>query len=498
MRVLAAWVGDRDLEGSSPDTVAGPGPIARVLDALPFDRVILFASQSAEQAQKYADTLKAGQGIEVSLSCVTLPDSTAVKAIYDFVIEALEAQLPPPSRDRQVTFQLDPGNWAISWVWTFLSESRFPAGLVQVTPDNEVSPVALPCDLRAELFSAVLEPEDSIFRGIEDADSEPGLGRLSFESDSMRGLMNKALKAAHTSVPVLIEGETGTERATIARFIHENSPRKARPFVSVNCRQFESTLLRSKARGQSEVPATELESLLGVSIEHVESGTLYVEAIEKLSPAQQELLAEFVDKSGDSQGGRQGERSDVRVIASASTGLIDEVAAGRFSEDLFYRIALLVLKVPALRDRPEDIGRNIDDVLALINRNETTEGNQVDRTIAPAARTFLAEQTWPGNRRELENTLLRAATWSDKTEIDEEDVRDAMFALPGGQARTDNILGRPIADGVNLEELIEEVARHYLKRAMDHSRQNKTKAADLVGLPSYQTLSNWLKKYKVE
>ena len=113
-------------------------------------------------------------------------------------------------------------------------------------------------------------------------------------------------------------------------------------------------------------------------------------------------------------------------------------------------------------------------------------------------RTILAEQTWPGNRRELENTLLRAATWSDKTEIDEADVRDAMFALPGGQARTDNILGRPIADGVNLEEIIEEVARHYLKRAMDHSRQNKTKAAELVGLPSYQTLSNWLKKYKVE
>ena len=108
----------------------------------------------------------------------------------------------------------------------------------------------------------------------------------------------------------------------------------------------------------------------------------------------------------------------------------------------------------------------------------------------------MLQHNWPGNVRELQNTLRRAAIWSSGTIIDLEDIRDAM--LPMSQPGDDGLLEKPLADGINLLDLMEKLARHYLKRALAEANGNKTKATELVGLPSYQTFSNWLKKYHIE
>jgi len=130
-----------------------------------------------------------------------------------------------------------------------------------------------------------------------------------------------------------------------------------------------------------------------------------------------------------------------------------------------------------------------------VNREAAGDPGFQDKKLSAGARNLLLMHPWPGNVRELLNTLRRAAIWSDAPTISTEDAREAL--LPSINAGKHEVFGRPLGDGLNLPDLLKEVARHYLRRAMDESQGNKTKAAELVGLPSYQTLTNWLAKYEI-
>jgi DNA-binding NtrC family response regulator len=137
----------------------------------------------------------------------------------------------------------------------------------------------------------------------------------------------------------------------------------------------------------------------------------------------------------------------------------------------------------------------IDRLLDQINQESVDEPGYKHKKISAAAKNLMIQHSWPGNVRELQNTLRRAAIWSVEPTIDTQDISDAM--LPMASSDNDNLLDRPLGDGVNLSELMEELAQHYLKRALAEANGNKTKATELVGLPSYQTFSNWLKKYHI-
>ena len=187
---------------------------------------------------------------------------------------------------------------------------------------------------------------------------------------------------------------------------------------------------------------------------------------------------------------------DVRIIAATNRNLIDEVAANHFRSDLFYRIAVAVLKLPPLRERPGDVSLLIDRLLDQINQESVDEPGYKHKEISASAKNLMLQHSWPGNVRELQNTLRRAALWSFENTIDVDDIREAM--LPVLKTEDDGLLGKPINDGINLLKLMEKLAQHYLKRALDEAGGNKTKATKLVGLPNYQTFSNWLKKYGLE
>jgi DNA-binding NtrC family response regulator len=186
---------------------------------------------------------------------------------------------------------------------------------------------------------------------------------------------------------------------------------------------------------------------------------------------------------------------DVRIVAATNRVLTDEISAGRFREDLFYRLAVAVLKIPPLRERTGDLGLLIELLLQQVNREAASEPGYKEKKFSAGAKNLLLSHPWPGNVRELLNTLRRAAIWSDDAAISSEDVREAL--LPAAGLNRSEVLGRPIGGGFSLPNLLTEVARHYLGRALDEARGNKTQAAELVGLPSYQTLTNWLSKYGV-
>jgi transcriptional regulator with GAF, ATPase, and Fis domain len=233
--------------------------------------------------------------------------------------------------------------------------------------------------------------------------------------------------------------------------------------------------------------------------EAADGGTLFLDEIGELPlTAQVKLLRILQDEEVTRVGSTKPRRVDVRIIAATNRDLMIEVAQSRFREDLFFRLAVLVLKVPPLRQREGDLGPLIDGLLDRINHSSTGELGYRTKKISPAGRNLLFLHPWPGNVRELQNTLQRAAVWSDGDQIEADDIREALLPMEDRARPHDEILDRPLGQGCDLRELIGTVARHYLRRAIETANGNKTRAAELIGLPNHQTLTNWLARYDVQ
>ena len=193
-------------------------------------------------------------------------------------------------------------------------------------------------------------------------------------------------------------------------------------------------------------------------------------------------------------GSSEARKVDVRVVAATNRTLISEVAEGNFREDLFYRLAVAIIKLPSLRERAGDLSLLIDALLRQVNAG-TTELGIRHKKLSAAARNLLLQHPWPGNVRELLNTLQRAAVWSDDETISLEAITDAILLSPRALPGEHDILNRSLDSGVELESLMAQVARHYIERALAHTRNNKTQAARLLGFGNYQTFTNWMNRY---
>jgi transcriptional regulator with PAS, ATPase and Fis domain len=157
-----------------------------------------------------------------------------------------------------------------------------------------------------------------------------------------------------------------------------------------------------------------------------------------------------------------------------------------------------VIKIPPLRQRPGDVALLVEKFLELINNESKEQPGYNHKIISTSARNLLLQHPWPGNVRELQNTLLRAAAWSVNNELGEEDIRHALLPVPTSSTCKGDILHRPLEEGINLPEIMKTVAVHYLERGLAKFNGNKTMTAKILGLPSYQTLTNWLKKYGID
>ncbi|MCJ7774306.1 MAG: sigma 54-interacting transcriptional regulator, partial [Desulfobacterales bacterium] len=231
--------------------------------------------------------------------------------------------------------------------------------------------------------------------------------------------------------------------------------------------------------------------------EAADSGTLFLDEVAELPlSAQVKLLRALQEEEITRLGATQPIKVNVRIISATNSLLLDEISKNRFRPDLFYRLAVAVLHLPPLRNRPGDLSLLIDKLLEQTNRESKEEPGYVHKKITPSARNLMLNHDWPGNIRELQNTILRAAVWSDGSSIGKEDIEDALIPQPD-EDRSD-LLNKALGDGFNLLELMKVLAQHYLKKALGEAHGNKTKAARLLGLPNYQTLSNWMKKYDIK
>src|SRR6187549_3805370 len=240
-------------------------------------------------------------------------------------------------------------------------------------------------------------------------------GRLTFadiitRSETMANVMKAAKKAAGSSIPVLIEGESGVGKELFARAIHGTSDRSAKPFVAVNCGAIPDNLVESILFGHEKGAFTgATEKHAGKFIE-ASGGTLFLDEVGELPMAAQvKLLRAIQEGEVEPVGGRKPVKVDVRIISATNRNLIDDAKSGRFREDLFYRLHVFPIAVPPLRDRAEDIPDLVRHFLARI---AAEEGKRV-RSISSEALTLLGHHRWPGNVRQLENAVFRAVVLAE-------------------------------------------------------------------------------------
>jgi DNA-binding NtrC family response regulator len=296
------------------------------------------------------------------------------------------------------------------------------------------------------------------------------LQRLVGESAVIKGLRSMVARvAASPASTVLLTGESGTGKDLVAKIIHYASDRSAKPFMNITCSALPEQLLESELFGHERGAFTDARMQKKGLLEMADGGTVFLDEIGEMTPGLQAKLLRFLEeKSFKRVGGAQDIRVDVRVVAATNRNLEEEVGKHRFRADLFFRLNVLPIEMPALRARPDDIPILAEYFIDGFN----TEFRKRVKGATPAAHALLQGYGWPGNVRELRNVIERAMLLSDSERLDARD-----FTVTTGAVSTGNNFELP-ATGVNLEEL----ERSLVEQALKRSGGNQTKAGTFLGL----------------
>ena len=308
-------------------------------------------------------------------------------------------------------------------------------------------------------------------------------------SAPMLGLLRLLDKVCASEVPVLVQGESGTGKELVARALHAHGPRASRPFVGENCAAIPATLLESELFGYVRGAFTGATGDRKGLFERAHGGTLFLDEIGDMPlEMQKKLLRVLQEGEVRPVGGKAPVRVDVRIVAASHQDLRKACAEGRFREDLYYRLAVLTLEVPALRERREDIPALVEHLLAQAARDEGRE----PRRVTPAALQALAAHDWPGNVRELRNEVLRAAALCDGP-IDVAALSPHL-AHPGPAQGAAPLGAQPLRELVR--EQAEQVERRAILQALERCRGRKAQAARLLGV-SRPTLDAKIQAYGI-
>jgi two-component system response regulator PilR (NtrC family) len=305
----------------------------------------------------------------------------------------------------------------------------------------------------------------------------------------MRSVKQRIRKVAPSMAPVLIHGESGTGKELVANAIHGCSHRSDGPFVPVNCGAIPSELMESEFFGHKKGSFTgAIEDKQGL-FQAANGGTLFLDEVADLPlPMQVKLLRAIQEKAVRAVGGQQEVVVDVRILCATHKDLAAEVAAGRFRQDLYYRLNVIELRVPPLRERREDIAQLADVMLARL-----ADGTGLAAAkLHPDALEKLKNYRFPGNVRELENMLERAYTLCEDDQITPSDLRLADASSPGNEGGETSL-----AQIDNLEDYLEDIERKLIMQALEETRWNRTAAAQRLGL-TFRSMRYRLKKLGID
>ena len=322
-----------------------------------------------------------------------------------------------------------------------------------------------------------------------------GLDNIIGQSPKMKAIFDLIQTVAPQNSRVLITGESGTGKELVARAIHENSSRSTAPFITINCGAFPETLLESELFGYTKGAFTGANENRRGLFQAAHGGTLFMDEIGNMNLAMQVKLYRVLQEGKVRPLGSTEEIDvDVRVIAATNKDLEKAIAAGEFREDLFYRLSVIPLHVPALRDRREDIPLLARHFLESF-RNSM---NKKIESVSPEAMRRLESYDWPGNVRELENTIERAVALESGREI-------SVAVLPDRVAGTTTAFGEAMGEGagvelppegVDFEKVISDTERRYLQAALERANGVRTQAAEVLKI-SYRSFRHYAKKHSL-
>ena len=337
--------------------------------------------------------------------------------------------------------------------------------------------------------------------------------RLSFESPrytligsspAMRRVVQLIEKVAPTDATVLVRGPSGTGKELVARALHRNGPRRERPLVTVNCAALQESLLESELFGHERGAFTGAVQAKRGLIEVAEGGTLFIDEVAEMSPAlQAKLLRVLEDGHYRRVGGTQESHADVRVVAATNKPLEGEQRAGRFRADLFYRLNVVAVALPALRERQEDIPELVEHFLT------TRQIGAVRSRVSPEAMAVLLRYDWPGNVRELANVLERAQILAEDHVITVDDLPENLVAVPPeaaacGKTSPDDAFREcrcPDPTAAETSEdtplRLDEAERRHVLTALRQASGNKVQAAKTLGV-SRRALYRLIAKHNLE
>jgi DNA-binding NtrC family response regulator len=308
-------------------------------------------------------------------------------------------------------------------------------------------------------------------------------------SGKMQDVFRKVNKIANSDATILIRGESGTGKELIARAIHYNSSRKNKELMEINCSSIPETLLESELFGHEKGSFTGAHKTMKGKFETADGGTIFMDEIGDLSLNVQTKLLRFLQEKRFNRVGSSAFISvDIRLIAATNADLEKALEEGKFREDLYYRLNVIPIYIPALRERPEDIGPLIEHFIIKFadKNNKKIEG------ITAEAMNNCLNFAWPGNVRELENAIENAVVFAEGNKLDQDDLPAYIKTQPEEQRLPDLTKMKDL----NYKDQLEYVEKLIIKKALDDSKGNKTHAARRLGF-SIRTMRNKVNKYNL-
>jgi DNA-binding NtrC family response regulator len=522
-RVLVQWIGHSDLRAmavSQPalkqkeimDVVKGQipkeenvGPARTLLDRESFEEVILLSNYEPDWNRRFKKWI----GTKVDLKKVDLKKPTD----YQTILKIADGELANLKKradwsNTELCLHLSPGTPAMAAVWLLLGKTRYPATFFETFAGNHWV-TNVPFDLTIDVIPEILRDPDSHLQHLasEAPTDVEGFQDIIGDSKAIRTAVGRAKRAAMRGISVLLLGESGTGKEMFAQAIHQASPRRDKPFVVVNCAALSETLLESELFGHAKGAFTGANDQRKGVFEAADGGTIFLDEIGETSPGTQaKLLRVLQPLTGKGPAvrkivrlGESKEREvDVRIIAATNRDPHAEIKQRRFREDLYYRLAVVTITLPPLRERKTDISKISSRLLDQLNRQfEAEEPGYQHKHISDSANAFVKRHEWPGNVRQLYNVLVQAMVLSDKPSLTRADIAAALGEMPQVGTFVSLSLERSLGDGFNLREYLNDLQASYLRRAMEESNGVKTKAASLLGYDNYQTLDAQLKRLNV-
>lgn len=518
-RILVCWIGHADLKamvasvpGSQSkaarnvvgkgDAKAGTGPVKSLLDQESFDQIHLLTDYSSAATQEFVAWI--GHNPIVHALSLTNPSNHGeVLAAVRPILESIRRK-----KEDELVFHLSPGTPAMAAIWILLGKSQFPATMYQ-TYNGEATKTEIPFDITTDVLPGLLREPDRYWQHLATRTPQEvsGFEAIVGESDAIKSAVGRAQRAAIHDVPVLILGESGTGKEMFSEAIHKASHRRDKKLVSINCAAISRELLESELFGHVKGAFTGADKDRQGAFEEANGGTLFLDEVGECDLAMQaKLLRVLQPPPGEGPchrmfrpvGATQDKAVDVRIIAATNKDLSKAIGNGEFREDLMYRLSIVTLKLPPLRQRSKDIPQIAKMMMVDINTRLRSQGgpSYQDKSLSVDTIQFMQQYPWPGNVRELSNALVQAAMMADSKILKPQDIAAAVAEFPS--AKSDDAMNLPLGGDFVLESHLLDIQRHFLRRAMLEADGKVTKAAKLLGYKNYQTLSAQLERLDVE